>query len=229
MHSRCSINTCNAGQSLPKSARGKSPTQLIAMPKLSPDAMQGLAYSVSGGWSTTPADHVGLFTAGGETAKPAEFLMALQKVLQVAHHAPCTEATPASRVCTWPGTVTCLVGQRRSFSAHQLLVRLQHLTIMCLPSSRAVSSTGCSQDYLSSSVTSAAHPACLQAAREEAPPSTALATAKAQTMNSFVFNFASSGAQLQRRLIYTLLGVPKVGLPRGKAPPLLAAKMPPAE
>eukprot|EP00891_Asterochloris_glomerata_P007133 jgi/Astpho2/7133/e_gw1.00111.7.1_t len=90
---------------------------------------EGLAYSVSGGWSTTPADHVGLFTAGGETAKPAEFLVALQKVLQ--------------------------------------------------------------------------------AAREEAPPSTALATAKAQTMNSFVFNFASSGAQLQRRLIYTLLGVPK--------------------
>ena len=59
---------------------------------------------------------------------------------------------------------------------------------------------------------------CLQAAREEAPPSTALATAKAQTMNSFVFNFASSGAQLQRRLIYTLLGVPKVGTLASKAP-----------
>lgn len=66
-----------------KSAIGKSPTQLIELLKLFPDAMQGLAYSVSGGWSTTPADHVGLFTAGGETAKPAEFLVALQKVLQV--------------------------------------------------------------------------------------------------------------------------------------------------
>ena len=45
--------------------------------------VQGLAYSVSGGWNTTPADHVGLFMAGGETAKPAEFLTALQRVLQV--------------------------------------------------------------------------------------------------------------------------------------------------
>jgi len=45
--------------------------------------VQGLAYSVSGGWNTTPADHVGLFVAGGETAKPVEFLAALQRVLQV--------------------------------------------------------------------------------------------------------------------------------------------------
>lgn len=44
---------------------------------------QGLAYSVSGGWNTTPADHVGLFVAGGDTAKPAEFLAALRRVLQV--------------------------------------------------------------------------------------------------------------------------------------------------
>ena len=45
--------------------------------------VQGLAYSVSGGWNTTPADHVGLFVAGGETAKPVEFLAALQRLLQV--------------------------------------------------------------------------------------------------------------------------------------------------
>ena len=44
---------------------------------------QGLAYSVSGGWSSTPLDHPGLFTAGGETAAPAEFLAAIQKVLEV--------------------------------------------------------------------------------------------------------------------------------------------------
>ena len=47
--------------------------------------LQGLAYSVSGGWNTTPADHVGLFVAGGDTAKPAEFLTALRRVLQVCH------------------------------------------------------------------------------------------------------------------------------------------------
>ncbi len=45
--------------------------------------IQGLAYSVSGGWSSTPMDHPGLFTAGGETAAPAEFLAAIQKVLEV--------------------------------------------------------------------------------------------------------------------------------------------------
>ncbi len=50
--------------------------------------MQGLAYSVSGGWNTTPADHVGLFVAGGETAKPVEFLAALQRVLQVCSAPP---------------------------------------------------------------------------------------------------------------------------------------------
>ena len=49
---------------------------------------QGLAYSVSGGWNTTPADHVGLFVAGGDTAKPAEFLAALQRVLQVCYRPP---------------------------------------------------------------------------------------------------------------------------------------------
>ena len=38
---------------------------------------------MSGGWNTTPADHVGIFVAGGETAKPVEFLAALQRVLQV--------------------------------------------------------------------------------------------------------------------------------------------------
>ena len=95
--------------------------------------MQGLAYSVSGGWSTTPADHVGLFTAGGETAKPAEFLVALQKVLQVAlaHHTPFTKAFPASRACTRPGTVTCLAGRGCSFLARQLLVRWRRLNVVC--------------------------------------------------------------------------------------------------
>ena len=51
-------------------------------------------------------------------------------------------------------------------------------------------------------------------------------------MNSFVFNFASSGAQLQRRLNYTQMGVPKVGMLRQQGPsmgaPLLARKMPSA-
>ena len=46
--------------------------------------LQGLAYSVSGGWNTTPFDHVGLFTAGGETAAPAKLLRALRTALEVA-------------------------------------------------------------------------------------------------------------------------------------------------
>ncbi|KAL3137574.1 hypothetical protein ABBQ38_004857 [Trebouxia sp. C0009 RCD-2024] len=90
---------------------------------------EGLAYSVAGGWNTTPADHVGLFVAGGDTAKPAEFLTALRRVLQ---------------------------------------------------------------DL-----------------RTEAPTQKALETAKAQTLNSFVFNFASTNTQLQRILVYSLLGLPQ--------------------
>lgn len=44
---------------------------------------QGLAYSVSGGFDTSPVDHPGLFVAGGETAAPAEFLALLKASLQV--------------------------------------------------------------------------------------------------------------------------------------------------
>ena len=45
----------------------------------------------------------------------------------------------------------------------------------------------------------------------EAPPSDEeVALAKAQTINSFVFNFASTGSQLQRRLVYDLVGLPEV-------------------
>ena len=64
--------------------------------------LQGLAYSVSGGWNTTPADHVGLFVAGGDTAKPAEFLTALQRVLQVTNW---LSAASHAGGCTYTGMV----------------------------------------------------------------------------------------------------------------------------
>jgi len=41
----------------------------------------GLAYSVSAGWDTGRVDHVGLFAAGGATAKPAAFLVGLRQAL----------------------------------------------------------------------------------------------------------------------------------------------------
>jgi len=89
---------------------------------------EGLAYQVSGGWNTGPVDHVGLFTAGAETAAPAQLLSALQKSLQEART---TEPTAEE----------------------------------------------------------------VEVAREE-------------TLNSFVFNFASTASQLQRRLVYDLVGLP---------------------
>ena len=49
----------------------------------------------------------------------------------------------------------------------------------------------------------------MQDIRQEAPSQKVLDTAKAQTLNSFVFNFASSNTQLQRILIYSLLGLPQ--------------------
>ena len=51
--------------------------------------------------------------------------------------------------------------------------------------------------------------AFLQDVRDEAPSQKVLDTAKAQTLNSFVFNFASTTTQLQRILIYSLLGLPQ--------------------
>ena len=44
---------------------------------------QGLAYSIGGGWNTSPIDHPGLFVAGGATASPAELLQVLGDSLQV--------------------------------------------------------------------------------------------------------------------------------------------------
>ena len=49
----------------------------------------------------------------------------------------------------------------------------------------------------------------IQDVRNEAPSQKVLDTAKAQTLNSFVFNFASTNTQLQRVLIYSLLNLPQ--------------------
>ena len=40
-----------------------------------------------------------------------------------------------------------------------------------------------------------------------------MAAAQAETLNSFVFNFASTSSQLQRRLVYALVGLPPVRFP----------------
>lgn len=50
----------------------------------------------------------------------------------------------------------------------------------------------------------------LQEATETAPTEEEVATAKEETLNSFVFNFASTNAQMQRVAIYSLLGLPEV-------------------
>ncbi|GAB4817295.1 hypothetical protein N2152v2_004341 [Parachlorella kessleri] len=49
----------------------------------------------------------------------------------------------------------------------------------------------------------------LQEATEEVPRAEEVARAKESNLNQFVFNFASSTAQLQRLVAYTLLGVPR--------------------
>ena len=50
----------------------------------------------------------------------------------------------------------------------------------------------------------------LARAAAEAPAASELDTAKQETLNSFVFNFASPASQLQRILAYDLLGLPQV-------------------
>lgn len=49
-----------------------------------------------------------------------------------------------------------------------------------------------------------------QEAREFAPTEKEVQESKERTTNSFVFNFASLSAQLQRRVAYALLGIPEV-------------------
>lgn len=52
----------------------------------------------------------------------------------------------------------------------------------------------------------------LASVRVEPPTQQALDKARAGLLNSFVFNFASSYSQLQRTLVYQLLGLPQVRL-----------------
>jgi predicted Zn-dependent peptidase len=52
----------------------------------------------------------------------------------------------------------------------------------------------------------------LEAVRVEPPRQQALSKAKAGLLNSFVFNFASTYSQLQRTLVYQLLGLPPVSM-----------------
>jgi hypothetical protein len=52
--------------------------------------------------------------------------------------------------------------------------------------------------------------AALQDTLRAPPTEEEVELAKAQTINSFVFNFANSTAQLQRRLVYSLIGLPPV-------------------
>jgi len=48
-----------------------------------------------------------------------------------------------------------------------------------------------------------------QEAAQAAPSAAEVATAQEEALNSFVFNFASTGAHLQRSLAYALLGLPQ--------------------
>ena len=49
-----------------------------------------------------------------------------------------------------------------------------------------------------------------QEAAEAAPSAAEVAIAQEEALNSFVFNFASTSAQLQRSVAYALLGLPQV-------------------
>lgn len=49
----------------------------------------------------------------------------------------------------------------------------------------------------------------LQGCRDVPPSAAELAQARAQALNSFVFNFSSGALQLQRVLSYSLLGLPQ--------------------
>ena len=73
---------------------------------------EGLAYSVSGGWASTPTDHPGLFLATAETAQPAALLAALRSALEGAIvEAPTPEELQRAKQASGcrPGTACYLV------------------------------------------------------------------------------------------------------------------------
>lgn len=168
---------------------------------------QGLAYSVSGGWDT-PLDHPGLFAAGGNTAAPAQFLEQLQRVLQVC--IPLLLDHPHGilfKSNIWP------LHSRPAASAHHPNALKGKLHTFSLHSDGGASegllcwslSLRCYTSVLSSIPWHA-----VQEAAEVAPTEEEVATAKSETLNSFVFNFASTNAQMQRVAAYALLGIPEV-------------------
>lgn len=74
---------------------------------------EGLAYSVSGGWTATPIDHPGLFIATAETAQPAALLAALRGALDdaVAEPPSAAELRRAKQVgCGWQTCRRLLAG-----------------------------------------------------------------------------------------------------------------------
>ena len=97
---------------------------------------EGLAYSVSGGWASTPTDHPGLFLAAAETARPAALLAALRSALQdAAAAAPSEEEVQrakevrgAGRRLGGPG---CLVGSLAASLQRQLGGRRPHCHALC--------------------------------------------------------------------------------------------------
>lgn len=162
---------------------------------------QGLAYSISGGWNTSPIDHPGLFVAGASTASPAELLDVLGSSLQVREGI-------AHSGQTYHGPMLLLnAGYMFPSSLHVVLVCEAHRDCTNnLMSASIRLSTFCSLAVLLTMGF------MVQRVQLEGVTEAEVAGAKGQTLNSFVFNFASTAAQLLQTIGCNLLGLPQVGL-----------------
>ena len=149
-------------------------------------------------------DHPGLFTAGGETAAPAEFLAAIQKVLEARRL-----SLPAGCQCCF----SCLT--LRCSSPSKLASEMQwsapeSRSNAPLPSTRLAAQKPQKCHMVGSSQSVDRILLSPQDTLRAPPTEEEVELAKAQTINSFVFNFVNSTAQLQRRLVYSLIGLPPV-------------------
>lgn len=79
------VRHCNLYQSFGSACAcfNEFPSELSAYEFNDNTGMQGLAYSVAGGFNTSTVDHKGLFVAGGETASVTSFISSLERSLQV--------------------------------------------------------------------------------------------------------------------------------------------------
>ena len=86
-----------------------------------PACMQGLAYSIGGGWDMSPVDHPGVFVAEATTAYPAQLLDLLMSSLQAHPNPVRVQHATAAIHCVLQLPLVCPSAERAAPRSHPWL------------------------------------------------------------------------------------------------------------